>query len=207
MIHFGGDFMTGSRIRNVEDICQGPIIRTSVLRCAGLCGKDINQLIQRGLLQRLRRGYYISPAKLDEMNTREILTVLVPDAVISLFSAAQYHDLTTVIPQKLEITLPVQKRVPVLPANLHIKVYKAVPHIYLVGIQIIQQDGYEMKIYDRERTVCDFFRMRLQIGKDCAFEVLKNYMAGRKNLQKLSEYAEALQIKGVLFPYLEVLVA
>jgi predicted transcriptional regulator of viral defense system len=201
--------MTGFRIRKADDICQreGPIIRASVLRNAGFCGKDTNELIQLGLLRRLRRGYYISPSKLDDMNTREILAALVPDAVISLFSAAQFHDLTTVIPQKLEVTLPVQKRIPVLPANLHIKIYKAVPHIYRVGIQIIQQDGYEMKIYDRERTVCDFFRMRLQIGKDCAFEVLKNYMAGKKNLQKLSEYAEALQIKGVLYPYLEVLVA
>jgi len=51
------------------------------------------------------------------------------------------------------------------------------------------------------------FRMRLQIGKDCAFEVLKNYMAGKKHLQKLSEYAELLQIKGVLYPYMEVLAA
>jgi hypothetical protein len=49
--------------------------------------------------------------------------------------------------------------------------------------------------------------MRLQLGKDCAFEVLKNYMAGQKRLQRLSEYAELLQIKGVLYPYLEVLVA
>jgi hypothetical protein len=49
--------------------------------------------------------------------------------------------------------------------------------------------------------------MRLQIGKDCAFEVLKNYMSGKKHLQKLSEYAGLLQIKGVLYPYLEVLVA
>jgi hypothetical protein len=71
----------------------------------------------------------------------------------------------------------------------------------------VKKEGYPMKIYDRERTVCDFFRMRLQIGKDCAFEVLKNYMAGKKHLQKLSEYAGLLQIKGVLHPYLEVLVA
>jgi len=52
-----------------------------------------------------------------------------------------------------------------------------------------------MKIYDRERTVCDFFRMRLQIGKDSAFEVLKNYLSCKKQLQKLSEYAELPQIK------------
>jgi hypothetical protein len=63
-----------------------------------------------------------------------------------------------------------------------------------------------IKIYDRERTVCDFIRMRLRIGKDAALEVLKTYMSGRKNLQKLYEYAELLQIEGVIHPYLEVLV-
>jgi len=136
-----------------------------------------------------------------------MLTALIPDAVISLFSAAQYHDLSSVVPQKIDITLPNFKRIPVLPGNLHVKIYKAIPRIYEVGIQTVKKEGYPMKIYDRERTVCDFFRMRFQIGKDCAFEVLKNYMAGRKHLQKLSEYAEILQIKGVLHPYLEVLAA
>jgi predicted transcriptional regulator of viral defense system len=132
---------------------------------------------------------------------------MVPDAVISLFSAAQYHALSSVIPQHIDVTLPVHKRVPVLPEDLHVKIHKAIPQIYEVGIKTNKNKGYPIKIYDRERTVCDFFRMRLQLGKDCAFEVLKNYMSGQKQLQKLSEYAELLQIKGVLYPYLEVLVA
>jgi hypothetical protein len=63
-----------------------------------------------------------------------------------------------------------------------------------------------VKVYDRERTLCDLFRMRLQIGEDVAIEVLKSYMAGAKNLQKLFEYAEILQIKGVLRPYVEALI-
>jgi hypothetical protein len=45
------------------------------------------------------------------------------------------------------------------------------------------------------------------ITKRFFLEVLKNYMAGKKHLQRLSEYAETLQIQGVLFPYLEVLAA
>jgi len=77
----------------------------------------------------------------------------------------------------------------------------------LQGIQTVNKDGYSLKIYDRERTVCDFFRIRFQIGKDCAFEVLKNYMSGKRDLQRLSQYSELLHIKGVLNPYLEVLVA
>ena len=186
---------------------HGPIIRTSVLRSSGFCSKDINEFIQHGLLHRLRRGYYISPVEFHDMDTYEILTTLIPDAVISLFSAAQYHDLSNIIPQKIDITLPVQNRVPVLPEDLHVKIHKAIPEIYEVGIQTVRKDGYSLKIYDRERTVCDFFRMRFQIGKDCAFEVLKNYMAGKKHLQKLSEYADLLQIKKVIYPYLEILVA
>ena len=201
--------MTDFRLRKVNDLCktEGPVIRSSVLRSAGFCGKDTEELIQLGLLQRLRRGYYASPEKLNDMDTYEILAALVPDAVISLFSAAQYHDLSSVIPQLIYVTFPVNKRVPVLPPDIHVKIHKAIPQIYEVGIQTVKKEGCPLKIYDRERTVCDFFRMRLQIGKDCAFEVLKNYMAGKKYLQKLSEYAKLLQIKGVLYPYLEVLAA
>jgi predicted transcriptional regulator of viral defense system len=201
--------MTDNRIKKVTDLYkkEGPVIRASVLRSAGFCGKDTDELIQLGLLQRLRRGYYVSPIKFHDIDSYEILSALAPDAVVSLFSAAQYHDLSSVIPQKIDITLPVQKRVPVLPDDIRVNIYKAIPRIYEVGIQTVKKDGRPMKIYDRERTVCDFFRMRNQIGKDCAFEVLKNYMTGKKQLQKLSEYAEILQIKGVISPYVEVLVA
>ena len=201
--------MTDYRNLKATKFCEaeGPVIRASALRSAGFYSKDIDDLIHRGLLLRLRRGYYISPVKFNGMDTYEILTALIPDAVISLFSAAQYHDLSSIIPQRIDITLPVQRRIPVLPANLHVNIHKAIPRIYEVGIQTVKKDGYPLKIYDRERTVCDFFRMRLQIGKDCAFEVLKNYMAGKKHLQRLSEYADLLQIKGVIYPYLEVLVA
>jgi predicted transcriptional regulator of viral defense system len=201
--------MTEYRIKKVNELCktEGPVIRAATLRSAGFCGKDADELIQLGHLQRLRRGYYAPPLRLNDMDNYEILTALVPDAVISLFSAAQYHDLSSVIPQQIDITLPVRKRVPKLPEDIHVKIHKAIPHIYEVGIQTVKKEGYPLKIYDRERTVCDFFRMRFQIGKDCAFEVLKNYMAGKKHLQKLSEYAELLQIKGVLSSYLEVLVA
>ena len=201
--------MTDHRIKKAVKFFnkEGPIIRTSILRSSGFCSKDIDEFIRLGFLQRLRKGYYVFSIKANDMDNYEILAALIPDAVISLFSAAQYHDLSGIIPQKIDITLPTQKRIPVLPEDIHVKIYKAIPRIYEVGIQTVKDNGYQFKIYDRERTVCDFFRMRYKIGKDVAFDVLKNYMVGKKHLQKLSKYAEVLQIKGVLFPYLEVLAA
>ena len=150
------------RIKKINNLCnkEGPVIRASVLRSAGFCGKDTDELIRLGLLYRLRRGYYISPVKLNDMDTYEIISALIPDAVISLFSAAQYHELSSVIPQKTDITLPAQRRIPKLPENLHVKIYKAIPRIYEAGIQTVKKNRYLLKIYDRERTVCDFFRNR-----------------------------------------------
>jgi uncharacterized protein involved in tellurium resistance len=76
--------------------------------------------------------------------------------------------------------------------------------IYQAGIERVVMDDYTVKVYDRERTVCDFIRMRNKVGKDIALEVLKNYMAGTKRLSRLYEYAALLQIEGVIHPYLEV---
>jgi predicted transcriptional regulator of viral defense system len=200
--------MNPSRIQKIEDIfrTEGPIIRASTFQASRFCSKDINSLVQRGYIRRIRRGYYARIPQIDNLNGYVILASLVPEGVISLFSAAQYHDLTAVIPQSIEITLPDTMRTPVLPDDTHVTIYKSIYRIYQVGIDTVQEQGCTLKIYDRERTVCDFIRMRLKIGKDAALEVLKNYMAGKKNLQKLYEYARKLQIERVIHPYLEVLV-
>jgi predicted transcriptional regulator of viral defense system len=200
--------MTATRIQKLEGLfeTEGPILRSAKLRSAKFCSKDIAELMKAGHISQIRRGYYACGPLTETLNDMEILASLIPDGIVSFFSAAQYHDLTTVIPQSTEITLPASMRTPALPGNLHIIVHKSAHHIYPVGIETVQVDSHTLKIYDRERTVCDFIRNRLKIGKDVALEVLKNYMTGKKNLQKLYEYARLLQIEGVINPYVEALV-
>jgi predicted transcriptional regulator of viral defense system len=200
--------MTTTRIQTLEELfkADGPILRSANLRSAKFCSKDIAELLKAGYLSQVRRGYYAWRPFVEDLNDMEVVASLIPEGIISFFSAAQYHDLTTVIPESIEITLPASMRTPALPGNLHITVHKSANHIYPVGIETVQVDNHTLKVYDRERTVCDFIRNRLKIGKDVALEVLKNYMDGKKNLQKLYEYAELLQIEGVIHPYLEVLV-
>jgi hypothetical protein len=84
--------MTSNRLKKVNDLCknEGPIIQASVLRSADFCGKDTEKPIRLDLLQRLSRGCYASPKKLNDMDTYEMLAALAPDAVIFLFSAAQH---------------------------------------------------------------------------------------------------------------------
>jgi predicted transcriptional regulator of viral defense system len=200
--------MTAARIQKLEGFfkVEGPILKSANLRSAKFCSKDLAELIKAGQISQIRRGYYAWGPFTETLNDMEILASLIPEGIISFFSAAQYHDLTTVIPQSIEITLPSSMRTPALPENLHVTVHKSANHIYQVGIETVQVGNHTLKVYDRERTVCDFIRNRLKIGKDLALEVLKNYMSRKKNLQKLYEYAKLLQIEGVLNPYVEVLV-
>jgi hypothetical protein len=109
--------------------------------------------------------------------------------------------MTTVIPSSIEIALSASMWTPALPFHPPITIYKSI--YYDVGIETVKQKGYRLKVYDRERTLCEFFCVRLQIGKDAALEVLKRYMAGRKNLQKLYEYAYTLRIRKIIEPYVE----
>jgi hypothetical protein len=123
-IRFGGKNMTELRIQKLESLFKTgePIVRTTVLRSGGFCSKDIEELVQCGQLHQVRRGYYMLAYQTDTLNGFAVLASLVPEGIISLFSAAQYHDLSTVIPQSIEITLPSVMRTPVLPETLHVTV-------------------------------------------------------------------------------------
>jgi hypothetical protein len=65
-----------------------------------------------------------------------------------------------------------------LAENLHVTIHKCANHIYTMGIETVKVDNHTLMVYDRERTVCDFTRNWLKIGKDVALKVLKTYMAG-----------------------------
>jgi hypothetical protein len=124
-----------------------------------------------------------------------------------MFSAAQYHDLTSVIPTKIDIALPAHMRTPILPSYPPIRVFKFVPRIFSIGIAEVAGSYTMFRIYNRERTVCDFMRLRRQIGEDVALEAVKNYMASSsRNLQALFDTAEEIGIKTVLKPYAEMLI-
>ena len=64
-----------------------------------------------------------------------------------------------------------------------------------------------IKIYSREKTVCDMFRYRNKLGDDIAIEGLKSYLEYKHaDLNKLKEYAEICQVKLVMTPYIKAMV-
>ena len=62
-----------------------------------------------------------------------------------------------------------------------------------MGITEIEEEGYKIRIYDLEKSVCDAIRFRNKVGIDTVSEILKNYLKRQdKDLDKMIRYAKIL---------------
>ncbi len=200
--------MNAERIRMAENLftANGMVAKTALLRENGFFSRDISDLVAYGYIERIRPGYYLWMAAADAFSDVELAAAMIPDGVVCLYSAAVIHELSTMIPTAVTIAIPFSKKTPVLPQNPRIELYRMEPSAFTIGITEMETTFSSMRVHDRERVVCDFFRMRRKTGEDMAMEVLRSYIRGRKDIQRLFEYADALRIKTVMRPYVDALV-
>lgn len=181
------------------------VVKSSILNANKFCSKDIAELINISLIERVKPGYYIWSEAFGEISDVELAAAVIPAGVICLYSAAVYYEFTTVNPMSVNIALPNVGKLPILPNHPPIELFKIRRPMFEIGITEVDMTYGKMRIYDKERVVCDFVRLRHQLGEDISLEVLRSYMSGTKNIQKLYEYAEKMRIKSVIRPYVEAL--
>jgi len=127
----------------------------------------------------------------------------VPDSIICLISALNFHQLTTQIPYRVYIALPQKVKPPRLEYPPLDIVYLS-PKPYLAGIEEHTLDRFPVRIYSREKTVADCFKFRNKIGLDIALEALKDYVRqpGR-DIPKILEFARINRVEKIIRPYLQ----
>ena len=66
--------------------------------------------------------------------------------------------------------------------------------------------GYNVRIYDREKTICDAIRYRRVLGQDVINETVRNYLeAEGRNVDRLLEYSRILRVEGPVRMHLRFL--
>lgn len=179
------------------------------LREYGFHPRDIRKLVDENVIEKVKSGLYkvwdsvddsqINPSFIDICRANE-------KAVICLSSSLAYHELSTINPSQIYVALPKIEKPPKI-SYPPVKFYYWDKSIYEPGIIKIKTKSGIVKIYNKEKTVCDMFRYRDKLGEDIAFEALKNYLNLKEaNLNKLREYSVKLRIKTVLQPYIKAIV-
>ena len=74
-----------------------------------------------------------------------------------------------------------------------------------IGVTEATIDGFNIKLYDVERCVCDAVKFRNKVGIDVCSEIINNYLErSDRNLSRLMDYARQLRVGGILEKYLQV---
>jgi len=184
--------------------------RMKELKQSGFHTRKIKKLLLDGIIEKIKPGLYkLSDVESTGYYSQSFIDIQysMQKAVVCLVSALEYHHLSTVNSSKIYIALPNKEKCSKL-TYLPIEVFYFRDRIYNCGIEEVQTDSGNFKIYNAEKTICDMFRYRNKLGVDIALESLKNYLKRKDaKINKLWEYAVECRIKTIMHPYIKAMVA
>jgi len=170
----------------------------------------IARYLLEGKIEKVKPGLYrlsgLQPGRNGNLSYSDVCHA-VPKGVICLKSALVYHELSTINPTEVCVAIPMSEK-PRKFYDIPVKFYFFPERFYAIGIQKIKTPLGDLRLYNREKTICDMFRYRNIFGEDLALEALKKYLSSKdKNLFQLRSFALKCQVKTVMMPYLRALVA
>jgi len=184
-------------IETIEDIFEhhNGMMRTHELYEAHVFYNDIKLLIERGIIEKVRYGYY---QWIDSENLSEALTVtrLFPDAIMCMDTALFYYRYSDRTPLAWHLAVSKDSNKSRFKIDYpFIKPYYIEPSILGLGAVDGEMDGNPVLIYDKERTICDCLRYMGKMDKEIFNKAIRGYVEdSEKNIPRLSDYAKKLRI-------------
>lgn len=187
-------------MKTVEEIRQlfdshGGLVRTKELYAEKIYYKDVQQLVSDGLINKVRYGYY---QWLDADNPGEarLINQLFPDGILNMDTALFYHGYSGRIPVKWHIAVSKdsgKSRFRIDYPSVH--PYFLEPALLDVGVSSGNIDGNTVRIYDKERTICDCLRYRNKMDREIFTKAIRGYVDDTtKSIPRLMDYAECLKV-------------
>ena len=181
------------------------LFKTKMIVDAGIRKERIKVLMDEGKIRRVGPGYY---ALNDSFADRYFeFQQRCSNAVYSYETAAYFWGLLEKQPEKIECTFPRGYNASRLNLRFETKFHFAPEPYYSTGIVEIRSPlGSIVKVYDKEKVVCDFIKYRSRCDIQVWGTVLNNYFRRRdKDQKKLIKYAKMYGIMDDLEMYVELL--
>lgn len=170
----------------------------------GISRQSVIEYVNANGLEKVAHGIYITQETWDD--PLFILQNRNPNIVFSHEYALQLHGLTEKEPDTLVVSVPRGYNATHLKQQ-DVKVHTVVKDYFDIGItQAKTFYGNTVRVYDRERTICDIIRNKDNMDIQVFSYAIKQYMRSRdKNLPRLSEYGRIFKISDKIHIYTEVM--
>ena len=171
-------------------------MRTCELTKEGVFYQRLQELIEEGSVEKIKYGYYQWQ---DEKAFTEasVIASLFPEAVIRDTSAMMYYGYTDRVSGIWHVAVDSKSARNKYKVDFpEIKPHFIVPDRLGIGISEGEIDGIKVKIYDRERVICDCLRHVNTMDGESFNIVVQRYVQDRnKNAARLMEYAARLGVE------------
>lgn len=183
---------------------KGGYARAGALRAEGIHSSQLSALVESGALVRLKRGLYALAEGAERSELVDIQKVI-PGGIFCLGTALSVHGIGTWEPPEVQLAIRRDYRI-ALPDFPPIRLFSFSGARFDLGIIEKTTEAGIVRVYDREKTICDVVRFRNALGMDIAMEALREYLKGRgRDIPQLLEYAKLLRMEGSMRGYLEAL--
>ena len=186
---------------HMEKLENRPFFTTRDAEDFGMSRRMLSYYVKTGVIERIGKGVYrgTNLPKLQDESWPELATTAKRvKGVICLLSALIYYELSDDFMDEYWIAIPHEHSKIEIPNTQIIRMRN-----FNLGIDEIEMSGLTVKIFDKERTIIDAFRL---LDIETAMKALKMYMSGKKerpNIKKLNKYAKDLRqdISKYLLPF------
>lgn len=164
----------------------------------------LSRLVQERVIERVSRGVYIKSGDIpDDM---VVLQNKSKNAIYSHMTALYLFGLSNRIPIKYDITVN-QGYNGKLQKDSNVNLFYVKKDLLKLGLTSYHlNSGYEIKIYDLERTICDIIKNKNRLDQELVSKAIREYFYSKnKNILKLYEYAKKLKIYDKVINTFEVL--
>ena len=174
----------------------GGMMRTTQLAEEKIFYPQREKLIADGYVEKIRRGYYqwINPDDFSEVGT---VIRLFPDAILCMDTALRYYGYSDRTPGDWHLAVSKDSGKSRFRIDYpFVKPYYVEPAVLELGMTTGTMDGHAIRIYDKDRLICDCLRYRNKMDKEIFNKAIQKYIADPgKSIPKLMEYAGPLRVK------------
>lgn len=171
------------------------VVKTSELYTLGIDYRRIQRFVDWGVLLRVKNGYYsLQEQKLSE--DEMVYRLFGEDGVLTMESALYIYGYLSAKPAEYQIA--VDKNTSKSRFHLNypfVHPYYSEPKVLALGVTEIPFGGGTMKIYDKERLMCDCLKYEDRLDREDLKRALRGYLAEPvKDISRLLFYAKERKV-------------
>lgn len=183
-------------LEDIKDFIRknGGIVKKEQLNELDIDYRRILYYVEKGELVRVKNGYYA--VTLEDFTEEEMIAMLFPDCVLCMESALFKYGYISKKPFGWK--LAVDKNISKSRFKLdypQVSPFYTEPEALTLGVTTVAVGGKQMKIYEKERLVCDCLKYEDKMEREIFKEGLLSYIQDPgKDVAKLMQYARERKV-------------